>query len=347
MSLRTYPLIVHPEFLDYVSGTRSVLALPFFSGPDPAPIGLPEIPSIYALAGYLQIAPANIAWMIRKKEDHYNTFPIRKRSGKRRFISSPRTFLKVTQWWILDTILSKRTPHASVHGFVRGKSFLSNAQVHLGAKHVLNVDIKDFFPSVRRTSVERVFKELGYKDKVAQQLTDLCTLYDSLPQGAPTSPTLSNLIFGSLDRDLQQISDNAGLTYTRYADDLTFSSNNERIHGDLLRQIKEIIERENLSLNDEKTRWLGPNDRMEVTGLRLGQNAVGFNRSKLNAARGWFYTIANSPMDYLQELERVRGTLALLNFVKGPGSKRVIELGRIAKDRLVMAAIQKSLILNL
>lgn len=346
MSLRTYPLIVHPEFLEYVSGTQSALALPFYGGSGEAPVGVPEIPSIFALAGYLQIAPGNIAWMIKKKEEHYNTFPIRKRSGKQRFISSPRTFLKVIQWWILDTILSKPSLSGSVHGFVKGKSFLTNAQVHLGAKHLLNVDIKDFFPSVRRESVDQVFRDFGYCDKVSGHLAELCTLYDALPQGAPTSPTLSNLIFKSLDYDLEKLAEEAGLIYTRYADDLTFSSKDKRIPKDIVGQIGKIVQRERLSLNEEKTRWMGPNDRKEITGLRLGQNGVGFKRSKLNAARGWFYTIADSPQDHLQQLDRVRGTVALLDYVRGPGSEKVIELGRIAKDRLVMCNMQNRLTLD-
>lgn len=343
MSLRTYPLIVHPEFIDFVSGPNANLALPFFSSDEEVTqIGLPTIPSIFALAGYLQVSPGNIAWMIRKKPEHYNTFPITKRSGKQRFISSPRTFLKVTQWWILDTILAKAACSSAVHGFVRGRSFKTNAQCHLGARHLLNIDIKDFFPSITWGKVNSVFLEFGYSDKVSASLADLCTLYESLPQGAPTSPAISNLVFRSLDHRIQRMCSENGFTYTRYADDLTISCH-DRIDFSVLGELEATLAEKGFELNRDKTRWFGPNDRMEVTGLRLGCESVAFHRKRLNAARGWFYKIANNPFEHILQLDRVRGTLSLIEYVGGPGSKPIIDLGRIAKDRIIMASLQKSL----
>src|SRR5262249_29867281 len=149
--------------------------------------------------------------------------------------------LASAQKWILRNIVEKLPVDEPAHGFVPGRSILTNAQPHAGKAFVVNLDLRDFFPSIAFPRVRSVFQRAGYSPAVATILALLCTecprkvvTYDGatyhvatsprgLPQGACTSPSLSNLVARRLDRRLSGLARRMGLTYTRYADDLTFS----------------------------------------------------------------------------------------------------------------------------
>ena len=259
----------------------------------------------------------------------YRQFPITKRSGKTRIIHAPRTHLKVVQWWILDSILPSVPISEHAYGFVKGKSFVDNARVHLGATNILNLDIEDFFPSVSSALVSQVFSSLGYDPRVVSGLLRLTTLEGSLPQGAPTSPNIANAVFTPIDEQLFRLAQINGLNYSRYADDLTFSGNH-KIPQSFITEISTILAGIGLRLNESKTRFMGVNQQKEVTGLILGRENVCLKRSDLNAARGWFYKLYKGPNLHASEFERARGTLAMINSVGGRGSPKVLALGELA-----------------
>jgi len=154
--------------------------------------------------------------------NYYRIYKIPKAGNKFRQIEAPRRFLKLVQRWIYDHMLSQVSLPSEVHGFTSQKDIFTNAKPHLGAKNIMVIDIKDFFPSIKSKSVRRVFKELGFPRKVSNRLTCLCTFDDRLPQGAPTSPALANIVFSPIDRELIGIAKKWGCEYTRYADDLFF-----------------------------------------------------------------------------------------------------------------------------
>ena len=145
------------------------------------------------------------------------------------------------QWWILDNILSNVTMAENVFGFVQGRSAIDNATYHIGAAHILNVDIKQFFPSISADKIKIVFGSLGYSEEVSTMLAELCCLDERLPQGAPTSPALANMVLRELDEELSLLAAQYGRKYTRYADDLTFSSQ-ERIEEEFLGFVKHAVE---------------------------------------------------------------------------------------------------------
>ena len=340
MLLRTYPLITHPAFLRHVENTLGGEEL--FAGEAPAdvPVHCPRIKSPYQLAQYLGVNPLLVRSFVATKDKHYREFQIRKRSGGVRTIHAPRTFLKVAQWWILDAVFGCREELPYVFGFTAGRSFIDNAREHQIADYILNVDIKDFFPSANRSQVYQVFSSLGYNPGVADFLTEICTREGSLPQGAPTSPKLSNIILHDFDIWAKQVSDQLGCKYTRYADDLTFSSMN-RIPQYLVGEIDSALSRAGFRLNENKTKFMGKNQVKEVTGLILTPTGVALPRRYLNGTRGWFHSILEAPDRFQHERKRVAGTLNLLRQIGGRGTGRLIMAGELALSVLAEGAPPK------
>ncbi len=161
----------------------------------------------------------------------YSDYEIKKKHGVGvRRISAPHPFLLGKQEWILKNILehlsSRLSPH--VHGFIKGRSTITNAKPHEGAQWIINIDLKDFFGTIHRNKVVTFFQELNYTEEVSRLLSIICTksVQDGygyvLPQGAPTSPMLANFIATPLDDDLSKLAVSNDCVYTRYADDITF-----------------------------------------------------------------------------------------------------------------------------
>jgi RNA-directed DNA polymerase len=231
---------------------------------------IPPITSVGALPLFLGISPKTIFSIRLQTRKHYRSFKLAKRDGTMREIDTPRTYLKVIQWWILDNILGSVKVADNVFGFVAGRSAIQNARYHQGAAHILNVDIKQFFPSITSAQVEKIFSDIGYNELVAKMLAELCCLNGHVPQGAPTSPALANLVLKNLDSELSLLASTSGIKYSRYADDLTFSSE-ERIAEAFLSSVSKAVEKEGFSLKSKKTRFAGHGDRMEVTGIIINK----------------------------------------------------------------------------
>ena len=153
----------------------------------------------------------------------YHEFTIPKKSGGVRVIQSPSTELKTIQRRILRRLLAGLKSHSAAVGFEQGKSIVTGARQHTGKAMVLHFDIIDFFPSTSRTRVYKYFRRIGWNRRVAKLLCRLVTYEDSLPQGAPTSPRLSNLINYLMDHCIEEFVAQFEGTYTRYADDITIS----------------------------------------------------------------------------------------------------------------------------
>jgi retron-type reverse transcriptase len=213
----------------------------------------------------------------------YVEFEVPKRSGGVRRISAPREQLKAVQRAILEKILEQMPAHEAAHGFVKGRSTVSNAGPHTGASVVVRVDLEDFFPTVHYRRVKGFFQAHGYGDEVAGVLAGLTThrpkLPDgtvvwpgALPQGAPTSPAIANLVCRRMDARLTALANKVGATYTRYADDLSFSfkSPPERM-GRFLWWVNAILQQEGFAENNPKRRVMRKNSRQRVTGLTVNQ----------------------------------------------------------------------------
>ena len=277
---------------------------------------LPLITKPYELAAALNLSMPQLKGLCYQADVAtnipYTHFTISKRNGSDRQIWAPIPRLKFVQRWILDKVLNNLTTHGAAHGFVRGKSIVTNAAVHSNSALLIKLDVKEFFPSVNWRRVKGVFRHAGYHEQIATLLALLCTesprqiveqngatfyvaLADrALPQGAPTSPALTNIVCLNLDRRLTGLADQLGLRYSRYADDLTFSlpvtevattkklkaaktvknapkdkENSEHNHliGQLLGSVNKILREEGFILNNDKTRIIRTGNQQSVTGM--------------------------------------------------------------------------------
>lgn len=202
---------------------------------------------------------------VRHRERYYRVFRVPKKSGGFRKIQAPSIRLKQVQRWIATTLLSESPLHNACTGYRKGHSIVTNAMPHAGASFVFNVDIASFFPSIKEERVTALFQKLGYSNHFARQLAALTTVNGVLPQGAPSSPLIANLICKNLDERMQSFASQHGWAYTRYCDDITISG-----HGGFRghhRTVFDIITSEGFEVNTHKVRYAGKNQRQEVTGL--------------------------------------------------------------------------------
>lgn len=273
--------------------------------------GLPMLQSFTDLSNAVNLAPEKLQWLSYERTagsvDHYSRFEIPKRSGGMRLISSPKPTLRATQQWIRESILSSQRLHPAAMAFRPGVSIVDNATIHAGSAIVVRIDLKDFFPSITFPRVRGFFHSLGYNSGVSTVLALLCTDAPrvrmtkdeqthivavgerSLPQGAVTSPDLANLIANKLDRRLQGLADKAGWTYTRYADDLVFSTSDpDSAPHRLVRAVTSISSDEGFLVNAEKTRIMRSPNRQMVTGL-LVNDQVRLTRRDLRRIRSFLH----------------------------------------------------------
>lgn len=246
--------------------------------------GLPFLFSKAHLAGFLDLKPDKLQEIIDRKNSFYRTFHIPKSNGSARRISAPEGDLKVVQRSILRTILERVPLHPSSNGFKKGKSILSNAENHVGQEIVIKMDIKDFFPSITLERIKGVYLNLGYPEGVASVLAELSTHKGRLPMGAPTSPYLSNIIASRLDRRFTNLGKKRDFTYSRYADDLAFSSQNEQFSQNIS-FFRKIIRDEGFEVNEKKVVIARKGGRQKITGVVVNRkmNVVKAEYKKLRA----------------------------------------------------------------
>lgn len=276
----------------------------FAPAPCFAGLALPELVTQADLASWIGIPVEQVDWLadefrshdrtITGRLQHYRYAFVPKRHGPSRLIEAPKPRLKAIQRRILREILARVPVHDSAHGFVAGRSCLSGAQVHASEAVVATFDLAQFFPSIHLARILGLFRSLGYPWDVAHRLAGLCTTMTPasvfaalpaaqrpsravqaihriphLPQGAPTSPALANLLAFTLDLRLHALARAVGANYTRYADDLAFSG--DAVFAAGLRRfaatVEAIVREEGFALNAAKTRIMPRHTRQRVTGI--------------------------------------------------------------------------------
>lgn len=295
--------------------------------------GLPNIQSISDFSEQTHISKYTIYQLSKHSEKHYKTYQIPKKNGKLRTINQPSRKLKALQAWVLHYILSNIQVSSSCKGFRKKTSIVDNVEPHKFSNAVLNMDIKDFFPTVKKTQVFSVFKSIGYNSCISTILTNICIHENCLPQGSPCSPMLANLISWRLDIRIQGFVGKRGITYTRYADDLTFSGLNPvkliKIHS----TIQSIIEDEKFEVNRNKTRMAGPAKAKNITGLIISNGDFGIGQKKAKLLRSKIHHLTfPKEQTNIQLLNHVKGWLYYLNSVD---QKRLALLKAYIKKLLV------------
>lgn len=251
----------------------------------------------------------------------YRTFTVPKRTGGVRTIAAPAPLLKDLQVRILRRMLSRVCSHSAAHGFERGRSIVTHARMHVGQAVVVRLDIQDFFPN---TSAERVFafyRSIGWKRPAAERLTAWCTWEGGLPQGAPTSPRLANLLNSRLDARLTGLARASRGVYSRYADDLTFSFAEDRARAvkQVVHSAHEIVRDEGYRLHTKKKlRIMRRHARQSVTGLVVndGVRLPRATRRRLRAIRHHLATGRSATLTPAQ----LEGWAALEHMVRTQGA---------------------------
>jgi RNA-directed DNA polymerase len=230
-----------------------------------------ELPIIYNLTHFSKLVGFERNYIIQAavaskySDAYYRYHKILKKNGDVRKIKEPLPNLKAIQYWILNNIFEKINVSAFAKAYVKKRGLKQNIRFHKSQKKVLCIDIKDFFPSISFKKVENIFLNSGYSIEISNYLAKLCCLKEKLPQGAPTSPYISNLIFREIDQEIAAFSKEINLRYTRYADDLTFSGDFDEVA--VLEQIKIILEKNDFNLNNDKTKIMLYSERQIVTGI--------------------------------------------------------------------------------
>jgi RNA-directed DNA polymerase len=270
--------------------------------------GLPVLASPADVARALGIEVSQLRWLCfhadASTQPHYVYFEVAKRSGGTRLLAAPHKKLGAAQRWLLDNVLAKLEITRYAHGFVAQRSTVTNARAHVGKAIVVNLDLKDFFPSITFPRVRGLFESVGYSPSAATLLALIATeaprmkvLHDgtpfwvatgdrALPQGACTSPAISNLVARKLDRRLAGAAAKLGWTYTRYADDLTFSASAEaKLQMSLMMsRVRAIVRDEGFTINEAKGRVQRAARRQQVTGV-IVNDKLGVPREEMRRLR--------------------------------------------------------------
>jgi hypothetical protein len=265
-------------------------------GGDPSVLlsrGLPVVQTSADLASALGVTLPRLRWLTYHRRAaalvHYRRYGVPKKTGGIRNISAPKPDLARAQQWVFKNVLQKLQVEPPANGFVAGRSVVTNAAPHVGRKIVINMDLRDFFPTIGFRRVKGLFKKLGYNEHVATLLALICTepprvpseldgkvfhvalSQRRLPQGACTSPAITNAICRRLDRRLLGLAWRHQAKYTRYADDLTFSFDAHAAVGPLLKSVRSILKTEGFAEHEDKTRVMRSGRRQEVTGVAVNK----------------------------------------------------------------------------
>jgi len=251
-----------------------------------------KLPIIYnlthlsKLTGFKKNYLIQAAVVSKHSEAYYRTYRIKKKNGSIRQINEPLPNLKNIQYWILDNILYQIKVSHYAKAYVKKRGLTNNLRFHRNKEKVLTLDIKNFFPSIKFDKIEYVFSSMGYSTTVSNYLAKLCCLNESLPQGAPTSPYLSNIVMMQIDQDIAVFCKEVGVNFTRYADDLVFSGSFDEAL--VIKFITEKLNTNGFEINTEKTKLMYRSERQIVTGVVVN-NKIQLTKEKRKNLRQVFY----------------------------------------------------------
>lgn len=312
-----------------------------------------ELSTVAELKTFLSVTDAELAVIAKHRRRMYTIVPLPKKAGGVRFIQAPDIRLLHLQRKLLEVFEGMYNPRKVAHGFVAGRSSVTNATQHIKRKYILNIDLKDFFPSIRQDRISGLLFTLGVPADVCKHICSICCVRNQLPQGAPTSPILSNMIAMKMDRQLMGFCKPHRIKYTRYADDLTFSVftnprslfngdvpplgklDPQAISADLIR----IVEENGFGINSQKVQFFGPNSRKEITGI-LVSDILNLRRTYIRRIRSTLFCIEKDGYPAAQVKfsahhlnisslrEHLRGKISWLAQVKGINDDVYISLAR-------------------
>lgn len=286
------------------------------SGPEETDnIYIPKIASTNELLSWISTVEAGIRYwdlylywsespyeIVNHIDKHYTTFYVPKRSGLKRRIDKPDEHLKTIQKWILEKILYGIPCSKYAKAYIKGRTINDNVRYHKGQKIVVTLDIKDFFGSVKGHHIYQIFKQCEYPEQVAVLLTKLCLFNDCLPQGAPTSAYLSNLVLNEFDKNVGDYCFEKGIRYTRYADDMTFSGDFDITA--LIFKVDSELCRVGLKRNPNKVKIMRQNNRQKATGVVLNDKIQASREYRLKIRQEIHYIKRFGLLSHLEHIGR-------------------------------------------
>lgn len=303
-----------------------------------------KITSVPHLADFLKVRTELLYAISNNTEEFYKIYTISKNNGKRRIIEAPIPILKYIQRKILKKFLLDRV-HPIATAFEYGNSIQKNAMIHCDQNTILKLDLKNFFQSITYKRVLSYFKRQGYPDNLAIMLSHLCTLNGHLPQGAVTSPRLSNLIQYNFDYNLYRYCSRKGLHVTRYADDITISGYiNKDIADEIIKYCEQRLSNINLKLNKEKTKIIYKHQRQTVTGIVVNKklNIPITLRRKLRQTM--YYLIKFGEINHVVITKKdIYKLLGQINFVYETSRHNMITNIEFYKYRQYLIELQKNI----
>ncbi|MCA0035338.1 reverse transcriptase domain-containing protein [Mesorhizobium sp. B263B2A] len=234
--------------------------------------GVPVIFELKHLAILTEIDLSFVLSCVYATNIHYRIFIIPKKTGGTREICAPLPALLSIQRWINHQILEKFAVSEFAHAYVNGRSIVSHAQNHRSGRVLLKMDLQNFFGSITLSMVLGIFRAAGYSRNLSFDLAKICTLGDFAPQGAATSPSISNIIFYHIDQAIGSICAKNELIYSRYSDDICISG--RHISKEIIATLRELIESNGFAINDKKTKLATSAGRRIVTGISIGSGRM-------------------------------------------------------------------------
>ena len=314
-------------------------------------IGLPIIKTDRELAEFLGIEYKKLRFLAYHRDvvetDNYFRYKIPKRSGGIRQIAAPKSTLKRSQRVILDKILSLILASNYAHGFLIGKSVVTGANAHPKQPAlVINMDMENFFPTITFERIRGMIHSFGYSGHISSLIAMLCSYCERipievkgkikyvattrriLPQGSPASPMITNIICRRLDKRLNGLAQKFGFNYTRYADDMSFTVNDEfNVNiGRFCGLISSIIKDEGFKINKNKTRFLRKNNRQEITGVVINNNQLGIPRKWIRKFRAAIYNANKLKNNGELPIEIKREISGMASWVKSVNPERYKKL---------------------
>lgn len=306
-----------------------------------------DLKSFHDIAEFFEVSTGYL-WkiIVNKKNNNYTKFNIPKKDGTLRTIYRPIDELLVLQLKLKQLLEQSFNPHHKAYGFIKGRDFVSNASQHVGKKFVLNLDLENYFESISFGRVRQMF--IGYfklNHKIATTLANICCHYNGfLPQGAPTSPIISNIITKTLDKQFTNLAKSCTHTYyTRYADDITFSTNSNELPNQLAKlnsdntvelsnTVTNIIDKNGFKVNLKKVRVHSFKEHQQVTGITVNSK-VNINRRYIKNIRATIHSFKTNvsnpelPLDLFKEKYKLK---------KGkPPIKSLDKAFRVLKGRIL------------
>ncbi|MGQ5718438.1 reverse transcriptase family protein [Pseudochrobactrum asaccharolyticum] len=262
--------------------------------------GLPPITSINALSVMIGYNRGFVWSLVYKSYKYYRKFPLSK-GTKVRHIEAPKVSLKIIQKWLSYHFTKVAKPHPKVYGFIPRLSHISAAEQHVNAEWIASFDIKNFFQSTPQDTVKDALRNIGYRtEKSIEIISNLCCILGMLAQGAPSSPSLSNMALNSVDLLLENLAKEYGCCFTRYADDIVFSGTGAP-PPDISNAIQAIFAKTPWTIATDKTQIVKLPNRLKVHGLLVHGNDVRLTKGYRNKIRLYLYL---KKMGYIKDEDK-------------------------------------------